>query len=337
MQPLYLITGANGHLGSALLRALSGTNCRVRALILPTETGKDTEQVTYYRGDVTKFDSLTDFFSGLEGQAPVVIHAAGVVSIASQVDRKLYDVNVNGTKNVLRQALRHKVKRLVYVSSVHAIPEPDAFSTIQEVSSFHPSLVRGAYAKTKAAASQAVLNAGQRGLDVVVIHPSGILGPYDHGNNHVVQMVQSYLAGRLPAGVTGGYDFVDVRDVAAGCLAAAERGTPGACYILSNRYCTVRELLDLLRHTAGGRWRPCLPLPLAKAAAPAFELAAALSHTRPLFTRYSLYTMGSNGRFTHDKATRELGYHPRDMKDTVADTVAWLQGVPLEAETCSVP
>lgn len=329
MQPLYLITGAGGHLGGTLLRILSGMDCRIRALVLPSETGKDTEQITYYRGDVTKPDSLNEFFSNLEGQEAIVIHTAGLISIASQVDRKLYDVNVQGTKNVLRQAMLHQVKRLVYVSSVHAIPEPDAFSTIEEVPSFHPNLVRGAYAKTKAAATQAVLNAGRQGLDVVVVHPSGIVGPYDQGHNHMVQLVQSYLSGKLPAGVTGGYDFVDVRDVAAGCLAAAERGVSGTCYILSNRYCTIRELLDLLRHTAGGRWRPCLPLPLAKAAAPVFELAAALSHTRPLFTQYALYTMGSNGRFTHDRATRELGYHPRDLKDTIADTVSWLRSAAL--------
>lgn len=329
MQPLYLITGAGGHLGGTLLRVLSGMDCRIRALILPSEAGQDTEQITYYRGDVTKLDSLNGFFSDLEGQEAIVIHAAGLISIASQVDHKLYDVNVQGTRNVLRQAMLHQVKRLVYVSSVHAIPEPDAFSTIEEVSSFHPNLVRGAYAKTKAAATQTVLNAGRQGLDVVVVHPSGIVGPYDPGRNHMVQLVQTYLAGKLPAGVTGGYDFVDVRDVAAGCLAAAERGVSGTCYILSNRYCTIRELLDLLRHTAGGRWRPCLPLPLAKAAAPVFELAAALSHTRPLFTQYSLYTMGSNGRFTHDRATRELGYHPRDLKDTIADTIAWLRRAAL--------
>ena len=75
------------------------------------------------------------------------------------------------------------------------------------------------------------------------MHPSGIIGPYDKGNNHIVQLIQMCIARKLPAGVTGGYDFVDVRDVAKGCLQAAEKGRRGECYILSNRRYEIRDLL----------------------------------------------------------------------------------------------
>lgn len=255
-----------------------------------------------------------------------MIHTAAIISIAEKVTPKIYQVNVEGTKNVIRLCRQHQVRRLVYVSSVHAIPEVADRATLVEVSSFSKELVEGAYAVTKAEASQAVLEAAQAGLDAVIVHPSGIIGPYDKGNNHVVQLIQLSLAKKLPAGVKGGYDFVDVRDVAEGCLLAAEKGQAGHCYILSNRYFTVGELLSYVQRVEGGRKIPCLPMGLAKLFAPLFAWLAKLRHTRPLYTKYALYTLSGYCHFSHDKATSELGYRPRDMQDTVRDTIAWLRG-----------
>lgn len=229
--------------------------------------------------------------------------------------------------------MRHPVKRLVYVSSVHAIPETEEKATISEAAAFSKENVIGGYASTKAEATQAVLDAVQNGLDAVVVHPSGIVGPYDRGNNHIVQLIQMYISGKLPAGITGGFDFVDVRDVAKGCLEAAGHGIKGNCYILSNRYFTVRELLECVRRSVGGRKKFCLPIGIARAFVPFFEWIGKITHTRPLYTRYSLYTISSNSHFTHDKATAELGYHPRDMQDTIRDTISWLRGNPVPLES----
>ncbi len=333
MKRLYIITGAAGHLASTIIKYLRNTDCLIRGLILPTESGKDDQQITYYKGDITKMESLEEIFSGLECNEVIVIHAAGIISIGNEITPLLYNVNVKGTKNIIEQCMRHHVKRLVYVSSVHAIPETDEKATISETTKFSKDAVIGAYAATKAEATKAVLDAVQNGLDAVVVHPSGIVGPYDSGNNHIVQLISMCISGKLPAGVTGGYDFVDVRDVAKGCLEAADYGAKGSCYILSNRYFTVEELLECVRKTTGGRKKICLPIGLARAFVPVFEWIAKVTHTRPLYTKYALYTISSNGHFTHDKATAELGYHPRDMQATIADTISWLRGqkVSLEA------
>lgn len=333
MKRLYIITGAAGHLASTIIKYLRDTDCHIRGLILPSESGEDDKQITYYKGDITKMESLEEIFSDLECNEVIVIHAAGIISIGDEVTPLLYNVNVKGTKNIIAQCLRHHIKRLVYVSSVHAIPETEEKATISETANFSKDTVTGAYAATKAEATEAVLDAVKNGLDAVVVHPSGIVGPYDSGNNHIVQLINMYISGKLPAGVTGGYDFVDVRDVAKGCLEAAEHGAKGSCYILSNRYFTVKELLECVRKTAGGRKKICLPIGLARAFVPVFEWGAKVTHTRPLYTKYALYTISSNGHFTHDKATAELGYHPRDMRATIADTISWLRGqkVPLEA------
>ena len=208
MKKLYLVTGANGHLGGTLLRLLKKQSADIRGLILPSEQPEQTEGVQYIRGDVRDLQSLRPLFEGAKGREVICIHTAGIIDISDQVSPLAYDVNVNGTKNILALCREYKVSRLLYVSSVHAIPEGDKSAVLHEVSHFSPDEVVGGYAKTKAEATQAVLDAAQAGLDAVVVHPSGILGPYDRSGNHLVQLVTDYIKGKLPACVRGGYDLV---------------------------------------------------------------------------------------------------------------------------------
>lgn len=324
-QNLYIITGAAGHLGSTLVRILAEKGETIRGLLLPDETGLPLGNATYVHGDVRNPDSLRPLFADTGNAHVMVIHCAGIISIAETVTQAMLDVNVQGTENVIALCKEYQVGKLVYVSSVHAIPEGDAWRVIEEAERFSPDWVHGAYAKTKAAATQKVLDAGKAGLPVTVVHPSGILGPYDLSGNHLVQMVTDYIRGKLPAGVKGGYDFVDVRDVAQGCVAAATDSESGQCYILSNRHYTVKEVLGMIRLIAHVRWIPTIPIWLARAAAPLLAWMAKLRHERPLYTAYSLYTLTSNDRFSHDKATQVLGYRPRDLFETLVDTVAWVE------------
>ncbi|MCM1225670.1 MAG: NAD-dependent epimerase/dehydratase family protein [Lachnospiraceae bacterium] len=325
-QKMYIITGANGHLASTIIRYLVKQDCLIRGLILPSEENRDRKNITYYKGDITKPETMDEIFSGTEDYDVYVIHTAGIISVENEVTPLMYNVNVNGTKNIIEVCKKYAVKRLLYVSSVHAIQEGEYMSTITELYEFPKDKVQGGYASTKAEATQAVMDSVADGLDVVVVHPSGILGPFDKGNNHITQLIQMYLSGKLPAGVTGGYDFVDVRDVAQGCISAVNNGRKGECYILSNRYYSVKDLLEYMRIAVHGKHKKvCVPLGLAKMAAPIFEKVAEITKTRPLFTKYSLYIMDSNGRFCHDKATKELGYMPRDMKDTIRDTIVYLK------------
>ena len=329
MEKTYLVTGACGHLGGTLVRLLERTGAQVRGLRLPSEQARDRAHVTYYPGDVRDRDSLRPLFRGLAGREVVVFHTAAIVDISGEVTPQMHDVNVNGTKNILALCREYGVKRLVYVSSVHAIPEKDGCAVLREVDSFSPQQVTGGYAKTKAEATQAVLDAAAQGLDAVVVHPSGILGPFDGTGNHLVQLVKEYAGGKLPACVKGGYDFVDVRDVAAGCLAAAEKGRSGQCYILSNRHYEVQEVLAMAKTLCHGRRLPVLPMWMAQAAEPFLGWVARVKKQRPLYTKYSLYTLRSNDRFDHGKATAELGYRPRDLRQTVRDTLRWLAKKPV--------
>ena len=224
--------------------------------------------------------------------------------------------------------LSYGVKRLVYTSSVHAIPELPEGEVIREADHFEAADVVGLYAKSKARATQIVLDSVQRGLDAVIVHPSGIIGPNDYGKGHLTQLVVDYVNGKLGACVKGGYDFVDVRDVADGIVRAVDRGRCGECYILANRYYSVQELLGQLQQVGNLKKIRCvLPKWFVNMVAPMAELYYKMRRTSPLFTRYSMHTLFSNANFSHEKADRELGYTTRSLKETLRDTVAFLERI----------
>ena len=322
----YLVTGATGFLGRAVADELVRRRAQVYALVLHNDPYINLlpKEVHTVIGDVCDESSLADFFADADGRT-CVIHCAGIVSVASRPGPKLYQVNVGGTWRVLRQCMKHDVGKMVYVSSVHSIPEKSKGCIITEDCEFSPGLVDGDYAKSKAIATELVLNAAERGLNASIVLPSGIIGPGDIQGGSFTSMAKSFLAGRLPFAVRGGYDFVDVRDVAKGILDCSESGEPGKGYILSGHYVTIHRMLQLVGKTAKLRYRPiCLPLGLAKLAAPYYERRS-LKERKPLFfTPYSVSVLASNGRFSHAAASECFAYHPRPVEDTLRDMTAWL-------------
>lgn len=328
MSRIFLVTGAAGHLGTSVVRELTKRGERVRALVLPDDSapGLAGLPVEMVEGDVACPPSLDLLFRGLDADEVIFIHLAGIVTISNAYVQRIYDINVSGTANVVAKCKQHKVKRLVYASSVHAIPEAPDNQVIREVDSFDPEKVEGFYAKTKAEASEIVMQAGRDGMDVVVVHPSGICGPGDFGRGHITQLILDFLDHRLPSAVHGAYDFVDVRDVAYGIVQAALKGRSGEGYLLSNKQFTIENILDIAAKLTGRKpIRSFLPIWFAKMTAPLAELWYKLLKQPPLFTRYSLYTLQSNSNFTHAKATRELDYKTRPMTETIRDTILFLK------------
>lgn len=324
MKRLYIITGAAGHLGNTIIRMLKQQGEKIRGLILPNQVEK--EDIEYVKGDLTQKESLIPLFKDTEGYETIVIHTAGIISISDQVSDKVYQVNVEGTKNLIHLCLKFHVSKFVYVSSVHAIPEKKKEEIIKEVDHFSAGEVHGEYAKTKAMATQIVLDEVKNGLPAVVVHPSGIIGPYGGEENHLIQLIIDYANKKLPACVKGGYDFVDVRDVADGVISACKNGKKGECYILSNRYVEVKELVDLISEQEHAKKiKTVLPMWIAKVTAPLSEIYYKLKKEPPLYTSYSLYTLESNSNFSNKKAKKELGYKNRSMKETIKDTVKWLK------------
>ena len=322
----YLVTGATGFLGRVVAEELVRRKAQVHALVLHDDPYTDLlpKEVRTVIGDVCDKSSLSDFFADADSRT-CVIHCAGIVSVASRPGPRLYQVNVGGTWKVLRQCMEHVVGKMVYVSSVHAIPEKPKGCIISEDCEFSPGLVDGDYAKSKAAATELVFDAAERGLNASIVFPSGIIGPGDLQGGSFTSMAKSFLSGKLPFAVRGGYDFVDVRDVANGILACSESGEPGKGYILSGCYVTIRRMLQLVGKAAKLKYRSiCLPLGLARLAAPYYERRS-LRERKPLFfTPYSVSVLASNGQFSHAAASERFAYQPRPIEETLGDMTAWL-------------
>ena len=179
--------------------------------------------------------------------------------MAWEVEERVHRINVGGTRNIIDLCLEHDVRKLVYVSTVHAIPEKPHGQVISEVDNLDPALVEGSYAKTKAEATQMVLDsARQRGLHASCVHPSGLCGPGDMQGGYLTQMFVDYDQGHIPAGVKGGYSFADVRDVAAGIVACLEKGRDGTSYILADTMSPSARYLTCCTTTWACAKRACM-------------------------------------------------------------------------------
>jgi dihydroflavonol-4-reductase len=323
-----LVTGAAGHLGNVLVRELVERGDAVRALALPGEdcTCLAGFGVEIIRGNTLDPGSLVPAFAGVG----TVYHLAGIISIHPGRDALMRQVNVVGTANVLRAAREARVNRFVYVSSIHALARLPQGQTIDESSPFDPHNAAGEYDQTKAEASLLVLQEARRGMDAVIACPTGIIGPYDYRESEMGRLIRSFLGPGLHAIVHGGFDFVDVRDVAHGLVLMAEKGRRGEVYVLGGHYISFTDLLAEARRGATGR-SSCLVVPhaLAKAAAPVIAFTNRLAGRDPQFTRYSLDTVVGTTNISHAKATAELGWEPRPMCESIADTVRWWREHPL--------
>lgn len=322
----YYITGATGFLGRHVIMALAGKKADIFALVMENDphARELPEWVNVCRGNVCDNASLKDFLTEADEES-CLIHCAGVVSVASRPGEKIYKVNVGGTRNILRHAEEKRIGKMVYVSSVHAIPEKPKGTEITEETSFSPELVKGDYAKSKAMATALAFEAAERGLNISIVFPSGIIGPGDTDGS-VTYMLRTLSRGRLPMAVKGGYDFVDVRDVAAGIMDCTEKGVPGHGYILSGQYVQLREILETAKEAMHiRRGISYLPVKLAKLVAPLYEKWS-LRKKRPLFfTPYAVAVLESNGRFSRRAAAAAFGYQPRDFKSSIRDMVKWIK------------
>lgn len=317
------VTGATGHIGNVLVRELHDHHYDVTSLVLPNDNYKMIEPYSsIVFGNILDADQMRELIQGYD----LVFHLAGMVEIGTGRKKKLMQVNVEGSKNVANACVVNKIPRLIYTSSVHAIPELPKGVTQTEVTEFDPKKIRGLYGKSKAIATDYILGRKDSGTEIIVVHPSGVIGPYDYQLSNVSQMFVDFLMGRLTAYLKGGYNFVDVRDVARGIRLAAEKGRNGECYILSGQEITVKELLDAIAiETGRKKIKTKLAYWFILAMSYFAEVFYKLAGRKPLFTHYSIVVLNSNFAFSNEKAKTELGYSFRDLRHSIHDTVKFAQ------------
>jgi dihydroflavonol-4-reductase len=326
---LYLLTGAAGNLGSSIARQLVAEGKVVRALVLKGDPAAERvpRQVDVMIGDVTDAATLEPFFSTGGGTDVIVIHCASIVTVSPDYSRKVHDVNVTGTRNIVDMCIEHGVRKLVYISSTGAIPELPHGQEIMEIADFTPDAVIGFYGQTKAEATRIVMDAvRQRSLDASIVFPSGIGGPGDFAYGPAASFIIDYVQGKMSAGVEGSFNAVDVRDLADGVIACCAKGRKGEGYIMANACISMKEMFRLISSLGGAREiRMILPVPIAMGIARLSGIISRLTRKPARMTTFAIHNLSRDNTFCSEKAERELGYHVRPFEETIMDTIEWLR------------
>lgn len=316
---MVVVTGAAGHIGGNLIRALLAEGRRVRAVVHEDTRAIDGLDVERVHADVLDLDSLREAFD----RAEVVYNLAVVISITGEQGGRVRRTNVDGVRNVAAACLDRKVKRLIHFSSIHAYsPEPRD----RPVDENRPLVPEGApaYDRSKALGQLQILEAVRDGLDAVIVNPTAVLGPHDYKPSRMGAVQLMLYRRKMPALVAGGFDWVDVRDVVAGAIAAEKKGRTGESYLLSGHYATFAQLAHLVQEVTGIKVPSIVvPMWLAYIGAPFVQTFSRLSGSMPLYTIEALHALRCYREVSHEKASRELDYNPRPLRDTVADTWAW--------------
>lgn len=340
---LAAVTGASGHIGVNLLAALVAEGRPVRAVSRRTPADRP-HGVEWLQADVRDAAATAAALAGCE----TVFHLAAQISIAGDPDGSVWATNVDGTRNVA-EAARAAGARLVHCSSVNAfdferlgrgerranvrrlakgmvrvrVEGPGGAAELDETA---PPAVRPelpVYDRSKAAGDAEVRAAVERGLDAVIVYPTAVVGAVDPEPSRMGRVLLAAARRRLPAVVSGGLDWVDVRDVCEGMLAAERAGRRGEGYLLGGEWASIGRIARLAA-AANGVQPPGIVVPVRVAAALA-PLAARVTGAavRQGFTPEALHTVRFAPGVSHEKAASQLGYQPRPLDESMGDLVDW--------------
>ncbi len=311
-----VITGATGHIGVNLCKRLLTEGHRLTALYRQEATSLTGLDIQLIQGDILDEKALEQLVKGAE----VVFHLAALISVTGGQNGLVHQTNVKGPEKLAAACVRAGVRRLVHMSSVHAFRQTQTDKVLDESC---PLVGKEgfAYDYSKAAGQQAVLKAAGESLEVIILNPTGVIGPNDLFPSLMGQFFLRLYHRSLPALVKGGFNFVDVRDVVDAAVAAISKGKTGCSHLLAGHYCRIPELGKLAAGITGKK-APAVssPIWMAKMGVPFFEVYSKLTHSHPLFTFESLEALRTGSpHISTQRAESLLGFQIRPLASSVSD------------------
>ncbi|MDD4382198.1 MAG: NAD-dependent epimerase/dehydratase family protein [Candidatus Dojkabacteria bacterium] len=318
-----LITGATGRIGNVLVKEINKLGERVKVLVREESDLKALKgcNCEYVYGDILKIPTLENSLSDIDS----IFHLAGHINISAYNKNLTYDTNIQGTKNIIDLCIKFDIP-MVYTSSIHAIASPKDGSVITEDTPFciDADERRGIYDCSKAYATKAVLEGINNGLKAIVVHPTGVTGPYDFKPSYFGLSIIDSIRSGLKVSIQGAYDYVDVRDVVWGMLKAFELKKFGERYILSGEKLSIKDMILYLREFEGLTDLPEVKL-MSFNRSLLYASIVSFFNRKSRITPYSVKTLNSNCNISHNKATKELGYEPMGVKQSLYDQYTWLK------------
>lgn len=321
-----LVTGATGFVGSHVARQLVERGDTVRVLVRRSSKVDNLASldVEPFYGDLQDPESLAQAVKGCER----VFHVAADYRLWSRDPRDLYRSNVDGTLNLLRAAKSENVERFIYTSTVGALGIPACGAPGTEETPVKLDDMAGHYKRSKFLAEQEARRfAREESVPVVIVNPSTPVGENDIKPTPTGKIVVDFLNRKMPAYIHTGLNLVDVRDVAAGHLLAAEKGKIGERYILGNQNVTLKELLDTLADITGLRApRIRMPFGVAYALARVDTLIfGTILRRDPHIPLEAVKMARKHMYFDASKAVRDLGLPQSPINEALAREVDWFR------------
>ena len=315
------ITGASGHLGSCLVRYLLKDNWTVKCLInndTKSIVGLDVEKVY-----VSIFDepNLVKAMIGCD----VVFHLAAIVAQEKVDYKNMIKVNVDGTKSICNAALKSKINKLIYFSSIHAFKQFPYEAELDEKRKLVDTPSASLYDFTKAKAQREVYKAIEKGLDASILHPTGVIGPYDFKPSRMGQMILDIKNMRMPFAIKAGYNWVDVRDVCSAAIKCVKYGQKGQNYIISGSWQSFKALSIIIQEKINKKiYYAEIPFLFLYIILPFSKLWSLLTKKRELINLGSIYTLKNQClKISYELAKNELNHKPRSIHSTISDTLSW--------------
>jgi dihydroflavonol-4-reductase len=317
----FLVTGATGKVGNAVARRLAERGDDVVALVRDAARARELlpAGVELAVGDVTEARSVRLAAEGVDG----VFNCMGIFEQWVPDPGRFDRVNAEGARNVVIAAREGGARRVVHTSTFDVFAA-DRGGTVRE-SALADRPKGTAYERSKQRAEQLVLGEATRGIEVVICNPATVFGPGPWASAGVDRVLRDAIRRRLPALPPGGMTLVFVDDVAAGHLAAFERGDPGERYILADAFARSRELVAEAVAAAGRGWvPPTMPAALADGLARGGEMVSRVIRRPPLLGVGQLHFLRWEARADSSKARAELGVEFTPWREGIRRTVAWM-------------
>lgn len=316
------ITGGNGHIGNAIIEELIRRNYSIKALVHSKSNFLESRNIETVKGSLHDEASLLDLMKDCD----YLIHCAAIISISGDQNQLVQKINVEGLENVLKAAKKSNLKRIVHISSVHAYDHLPIDEKMNETRNF-VSDTAYAYDKSKRDGQLMARKYLEEGLPIIVVNPTSVFGPPNYAkckqNNAFIAMSKK----KIPVVFKGGYNWVDVRDVANSICNALTQGTLGESYILGGSYYTLKDLSGVVAKVSNQRI-PCfeVPIGLVKSFLPIIGAYYKIRKQDPSLTRQSIEILEfGNKHIDSEKAKKDLGHHPRPIDETMKDLLSWHQ------------
>lgn len=316
------ITGACGHIGISIMQELDKRQIKYKALAYKDSSYLEKNCVEFIHGHVNSRENIEKLLEGCDA----LIHSAAIISIDGHRGGAVRKVNVEGVRNVMQTALDLKLKRVVHISSIHAynaLPKNEVLDEnriLVDENAF-------AYDQSKRDGQLVVKEMVAKGLPAIILNPTSVTGAPENKLSYQGKAILDIYQNKIPAIFNGGFDWVDVKDIANSVCNALTMGRVGENYLLSGQYYTMREIIDIVSEVKGVKIKiPTIPVWAARAGLPFVKFQSKITKKEPLYTIESIDVLvNGNANISHDKAKKELEHHPREFKETVRNLIGWFK------------